>query len=41
MKYIDETSDRILEESSDVRNKLVRHINALVEAHHNDLTQKV
>nr|XP_022308045.1 uncharacterized protein LOC111114047 [Crassostrea virginica] len=41
MKYIDETSDRILEESSDVRNKLVRHINALVEAHHNDLAQKV
>ena len=29
MKYIDETSDRILEESSNVRNKLVRHINAL------------
>nr|XP_022308048.1 E3 ubiquitin-protein ligase Midline-1-like [Crassostrea virginica] len=41
MKYIDETSDRILEESSDVRNKLVRHINALVEVHHNDLAQKV
>ena len=41
MKYIDETSDRILEESSDVRNKLVRHIDALVQAHHNDLAQKV
>nr|XP_022306590.1 uncharacterized protein LOC111112976 [Crassostrea virginica] len=41
MKYIDETSDRILEESSNVRNKLVRHINALIEAHHNDLAQKV
>nr|XP_022308050.1 E3 ubiquitin/ISG15 ligase TRIM25-like [Crassostrea virginica] len=41
MKYLDETSDRILEESSDVRNKLVSHINALVEAHHNDLAQKV
>nr|XP_022306577.1 uncharacterized protein LOC111112968 isoform X2 [Crassostrea virginica]XP_022306578.1 uncharacterized protein LOC111112968 isoform X2 [Crassostrea virginica] len=41
MKYIDETSDRILEDSSDVRNKLVSHINALVEAHHNDLAQKV
>ena len=41
MKYIDETSDRILEESSNVRNKLVRHINALVEAHYNDLAQKV
>nr|XP_022308051.1 E3 ubiquitin-protein ligase Midline-1-like [Crassostrea virginica] len=41
MKYIDETSDRILEESSNVRNKLVRHIDALVEAHHNDLAQKV
>ena len=41
MKYIDETSDRILEESSDVRTKLVRLINALVKAHHNDLTQKV
>ena len=41
MKYIDETSDRMLEESSDVRNKLVRHIDALVEAHHNDLAQKV
>nr|XP_022306579.1 protein PML-like [Crassostrea virginica]XP_022306580.1 protein PML-like [Crassostrea virginica] len=41
MKYIDETSDRILEESSDMRNKLVRHINALIETHHNDLAKKV
>nr|XP_022310584.1 uncharacterized protein LOC111115949 isoform X2 [Crassostrea virginica]XP_022310585.1 uncharacterized protein LOC111115949 isoform X2 [Crassostrea virginica] len=41
MKYIDETSDMILEESSDMRNKLVRHIDALIEAHHNDLAQKV
>ena len=41
MKYIDETSDRILEESSDIRSKLVRQINALVETHHNDLAQKV
>nr|XP_022308049.1 E3 ubiquitin-protein ligase Midline-1-like [Crassostrea virginica] len=39
--YIDETSDRILEESSHVRNKLVRQIDALIEAHHNDLAHKV
>nr|XP_022306576.1 uncharacterized protein LOC111112968 isoform X1 [Crassostrea virginica] len=41
MKYIDETSDKILKESSDVRDKLVRHINALVETHQDELAKKV
>ncbi|XP_078320303.1 uncharacterized protein LOC144621324 [Crassostrea virginica] len=40
MKYIDQSSDKILKESSDVRDKLVRHIHALVETHQDMLTQK-
>ncbi|XP_078321132.1 uncharacterized protein LOC111114054 [Crassostrea virginica] len=41
MKHIDETSDKIAQESTDLRDKLVRHINDLVEAHLNDLAKKV
>ncbi|XP_078321498.1 uncharacterized protein LOC111112341 [Crassostrea virginica] len=41
MKHIDETSDKISQESTDLRDKLVRHINDLVEAHLDDLAKKV
>ena len=41
MKQIDETSDKISQESTDLRDKLVRHINDLVEAHLDDLAKKV
>ncbi|XP_078321499.1 uncharacterized protein LOC144621703 [Crassostrea virginica] len=41
MKHIDETSDIIAQESTDLRDKLVRHINDLVETHLDDLAKKV
>ncbi|XP_022304362.2 uncharacterized protein LOC111111590 [Crassostrea virginica] len=41
MKHIDETSDKISQESTDLRDKLVRHINDLVEVHLDDLAKKV
>nr|XP_022310333.1 E3 ubiquitin/ISG15 ligase TRIM25-like [Crassostrea virginica] len=41
MKHIDETSDKISQESTDLRDKLVRHINDLVETHLDDLAKKV
>nr|XP_022305477.1 E3 ubiquitin-protein ligase TRIM33-like [Crassostrea virginica] len=41
MKHIDETYDKIAQESTDLRDKLVWHINALVEAHLDDLARKV
>nr|XP_022305473.1 E3 ubiquitin/ISG15 ligase TRIM25-like [Crassostrea virginica] len=41
MKHIDETFDKISQESTDLRDKLVRHINDLVEAHLDDLAKKV
>nr|XP_022305492.1 transcription intermediary factor 1-beta-like [Crassostrea virginica] len=41
MKHIDETSDIIAQESTDLRDKLVRHINGLLEIHLDDLVKKV
>ena len=41
MKHIDETSDKISQESTDLRDKLIRHINDLVETNLDDLAQKV
>ncbi|XP_022305473.2 uncharacterized protein LOC111112325 [Crassostrea virginica] len=41
MKHIDETPDKISQESTDLRDKLVRHINDLVETHLDDLAKKV
>nr|XP_022304945.1 tripartite motif-containing protein 45-like [Crassostrea virginica] len=41
MRHIDETSDKISQESTDLRDKLVRHINDLVETHLDDLAKKV
>ena len=41
MKHIDETYDKIAQESTDLRDKLVRHINDLVEANLGDLAKKV
>nr|XP_022305489.1 E3 ubiquitin-protein ligase TRIM33-like [Crassostrea virginica] len=41
MKHIDETADKISQESTDLRDKLVRHINGLVETHLDDLAKKV
>ncbi|XP_078321671.1 E3 ubiquitin-protein ligase TRIM33-like [Crassostrea virginica] len=41
MKHIDETSDIIAQESTDLRDKLVRHINDLLETHLDDLAKKV
>ncbi|XP_078321921.1 E3 ubiquitin-protein ligase TRIM33-like [Crassostrea virginica] len=41
MKHIDETSDNIAQESTDLRDKLVRHINGLLEIHLDDLAKKV
>ena len=40
-KCIDETSDKISQESTDLRDKLVRPINALVEAHLDEMAEKV
>ncbi|XP_022304945.2 E3 ubiquitin-protein ligase TRIM33-like [Crassostrea virginica] len=41
MRHIDETSDKISQESTDLRDKLVRHINDLVETHLDGLAKKV
>nr|XP_022305488.1 E3 ubiquitin-protein ligase TRIM31-like [Crassostrea virginica] len=41
MKHIDETADKISQETTDLRDKLVRHINGLVETHLDDLAKKV
>ncbi|XP_078320301.1 uncharacterized protein LOC111114055 [Crassostrea virginica] len=41
IKYIDETSDKILEESTELRDKVLKHINNVVETHFTDLVKKV
>ena len=41
IECIDDTSDKISQETTDLRDKLFRHINALVEAHLDELAQKV
>nr|XP_022305478.1 tripartite motif-containing protein 45-like [Crassostrea virginica] len=41
MRHIDETSDKISQESTDLRDKLVQHINDLVDGHLDDLSKKV
>ena len=41
IKYIDETSDKILEESTELRNKVLKHITNVVETHFTDLAKKV
>ncbi|XP_052707666.1 E3 ubiquitin-protein ligase TRIM39-like [Crassostrea angulata] len=39
--YIDDTSDKIREESTDLRNKIVNHVDALLEDHLSDLARNV
>ena len=41
MKCIDETSDKISQEFTDLRDKLVRHINALLEAHLDEMAENI
>nr|XP_022308052.1 tripartite motif-containing protein 45-like [Crassostrea virginica] len=41
IKYIDETSDKILEESTELRDKVLKHITNVVETHFTDLAKKV
>lgn len=41
IRYIDDTSDQIREESTELRNKIVKHVDALLEDHLSDLSQNV
>ncbi|XP_065927545.1 E3 ubiquitin-protein ligase TRIM45-like [Magallana gigas] len=41
IRYIDDTSDKIREESTELRNKIVNHVDALLEDHLSDLAQNV
>lgn len=41
IRYIDDKSDKIREESTELRNKIVNHVDALLEDHLSDLAQNV
>ncbi|XP_052707794.1 uncharacterized protein LOC128183034 [Crassostrea angulata] len=41
IRYIDDTSDKIREHSTELRNKIVKHVDALLEDHLSDLARNV
>lgn len=41
IKFIDNTSDKIREESTELRNKIVKHVDALLQDHLSDLVRNV
>lgn len=41
IKFIDNTSDKIREESTELRNKIVKHVDALPQDHLSDLVRNV